>query len=104
MLTHQPVSHRRDTGQQPAFAIGELVHVRTIRLPGHTRLPHYARGKQCRIVAYYGVQEFDDGLPGEKAAPQPLYNVRFEGAELWGESAEANSAVFLDMWESYLER
>ena len=40
---------------------------------------------------------------GVDSQPQPLYSVRFEGQELWGESAESNSAVYLDMWESYLE-
>jgi nitrile hydratase len=102
--TCTPVSHRRDTGALPAFQIGERVVTKNIHPPGHTRLPRYARGKRCLIVNYYGVQEFADDLPGESAAPQPLYNVRFEAQELWGESAEANSALYLDMWESYLER
>jgi nitrile hydratase len=35
--------------------------------------------------------------------PQPLYSVRFDGRELWGESAEENERVHLDLWESYLE-
>jgi nitrile hydratase subunit beta len=102
-LSLQPVSHRHHTGAQPIFHIGEWVQTKNIHPHGHTRLPRYARGKRCVIVKYYGVQEFNDGLPGESPAPQPLYNVRFEGSELWGESAEANSALYLDMWESYLE-
>ena len=32
-----------------------------------------------------------------------LYSVRFEGSDLWGESANANSVVYLDLWEEYLE-
>jgi nitrile hydratase len=103
LLTYQPVSHRHDTGAVPAYEIGQRVRARNIHPAGHTRLPRYVRGKQCVIVNYYGVQEYADGLPGERAAPQPLYNVRFEGRELWGESAEKNSALYLDMWESYLE-
>jgi nitrile hydratase subunit beta len=56
------------------------------------------------VVNYHGVQDFDDALSaGLGPQPQPLYSVRFEGQELWGESAEPNSAVYLDMWESYLE-
>jgi nitrile hydratase len=103
-LTHKPVSHRHETGAAHAFAIGERVRAKNVHPAGHTRLPRYVRGKVCVIVKHYGVQEFNDGLPGETQAPQPLYNVRFEAQELWGESAEANSAVYLDMWESYLER
>jgi nitrile hydratase beta subunit len=103
-LTLKPVSHRRETGAQPAFQIGDVVRIKNIHPAGHTRLPRYARGKCATIVKQYGVQEFDDATPsGEKAAPQPLYCVRFTGQELWGESAEPNSALYLDMWESYLE-
>ena len=32
-----------------------------------------------------------------------MYAVRFDGVELWGDQAETNSSVVLDMWESYLE-
>jgi len=71
---------------------------------GHTRLPRYARGKNAVVVKYYGVQGFDDAISaGTEPNSQPLYCVRFEGRDLWGESAEPNSAVYLDMWESYLE-
>jgi nitrile hydratase len=102
--SHAPYTHRKETGAQPAFAIGDRVRTRNIHPVGHTRLPRYVRGRNGVVVKYYGVQDFDDGLPGEKAPPQPLYCVRFEGRELWGESAETNSTVYVDMWESYLER
>jgi nitrile hydratase beta subunit len=97
-------SRRRAVAVRPAFAIGDAVQARNIHPAGHTRLPRYARGKRAVVVKYYGVQDFDDAVSaGLGAQPQPLYSVRFEGAELWGESAEPNSAVYLDMWESYLE-
>jgi nitrile hydratase len=32
-----------------------------------------------------------------------LYSVSFDARELWGESAEANQRVHIDLWESYLE-
>ena len=103
-LSLQPVSHRHNIGASHAYQIGEHVRAKNIHPRGHTRLPRYVRGKQCVIVKTYGIQEFDDGWPYEKSPPQPLYNVRFEGQELWGESAEPKSVVYLDMWESYLER
>jgi hypothetical protein len=31
-----------------------------------------------------------------------MYNVRFDGTELWGDSAEARESVYIDLWESYL--
>ena len=50
-------------------------------------------GRRCiRTLSAQGV---DEG--------RHLYNVRFEGSDLWGESANANSAVYVDLWESYLE-
>ena len=45
----------------------------------------------------------DDEPMSDQAGAQPMYAVRFEGEEMWGESAEANSSVVLDMWEAYLE-
>jgi hypothetical protein len=30
--------------------------------------------------------------------------VRIEAAELWGPDADRRSAVYLDLWEDYLER
>ena len=39
---------------------------------------------------------------GRGEQPQPLYSVRFDARELWGESAEPNQTVHVDLWESYL--
>ncbi len=101
---YDPRSHREALDVLPAFQIGDQVCTRNMHPVGHTRLPRYARGKQGLVVNYYGIQECDDELPsGEIADAQPLYSVRFEGQELWGESAEPNSALYLDMWEMYLE-
>jgi nitrile hydratase beta subunit len=103
-LSRKPVTHRHETGALHRYAVGERVRAKNMHPAGHTRLPRYVRGMTCVIVAHYGVQEFDDELPGGFGQPQPLYNVRFEGRDLWGESAEPNTAIYLDMWESYLER
>jgi hypothetical protein len=35
--------------------------------------------------------------------PQAVYAVRLPASELWGDDAQANSTVCIDMWESYLE-
>ena len=98
---HAPVSHRRDLDVQPAFKIGDTVRARNIHPIGHTRLPRYVRGKVATVVKYYGVQEIADTAVQVEA--EPLYAVRFEGTELWGDSAEPNCAIYIDMWESYLE-
>jgi nitrile hydratase len=102
--TFAPESHRKEIDIRPAFEIGDTVRARNMHPMGHTRLPRYARGRRGVVAQYYGIQDIDDTMPPDvQAQPQPLYSVRFDAGELWGESAEPNCAVYIDMWESYLE-
>ena len=97
---------RRQTGRPPAFAVGDNVRARRIEHGGHTRLPGYAQGKRGTVAAVYAAYALPDEPPGredEEAPAQQLYSVRFEAAELWGASAEPDSALYIDMWEGYLE-
>jgi nitrile hydratase beta subunit len=101
---YAPQSLRRKADIQPAFDIGDAVKARNMHPVGHTRLPRYARGMRGVVAQFYGIQDMADTMPpGMDALPQPLYLVRFEARELWGKSAEPNCAVYLNMWESYLE-
>ena len=94
----------RETGARPRFAPGDRVVTRLIRPRGHTRLPRYARGKRGVIHRMHGIHVFPDtNAHGLGEAPQPLYSVRFEARELWGDTAEPKQWVHLDLWESYLE-
>ena len=87
----------------PRFAPGDAVVTRNFHPTGHTRLPRYARGKRGVIHVVHGTHVFPDtNAHGLGEAPQPLYSVRFEAGELWGESAEPNQHVHLDLWEAYL--
>ncbi|MGH7421800.1 MAG: nitrile hydratase subunit beta, partial [Candidatus Rokuibacteriota bacterium] len=93
----------RETGATPRFAPGDLVRARAMHPRGHTRLPRYARGKRGVIHRCHGIHVFPDtNAHGQGEQPQPLYSVRFDARELWGESAEPNQAVHIDLWESYL--
>jgi nitrile hydratase len=38
---------------------------------------------------------------GEK--PQHVYSVRFEARQLWGDQPAPQHAVYIEMWEDYLE-
>jgi len=94
----------RDTGVTPRFVPGDRVSTRVIHPRGHTRLPRYARGKRGLVHLVHGVHVFPDAnAHGLGESPQPLYSVRFEARELWGDAAEPNQWVHLDLWESYLE-
>jgi len=82
---------------------GDAVVTRNVHPHGHTRLPRYVRGKRGVIHRLHGIHVYPDtNAHGQGEQPQPLYSVRFEGRELWGESAEPNEQVHVDCWESYL--
>lgn len=99
-----PYDFIRETGAPPRFAPGDPVRTREMHPRGHTRLPRYARGKRGVIHCCHGVHVFPDtNAHGDGEQPQPLYSVRFDARELWGESAEPNHAVHIDLWESYLQ-
>ena len=89
----------------PGFGVGEKVRARNINPTGHTRLPRYARGRVGVVTRYHGMHVLPDATAhgfGERR--QPLYQVRFEAAELWGHEARVRDAVHLDLWEEYLDR
>jgi nitrile hydratase beta subunit len=88
----------------PRFAAGDRVRARKLNPEGHTRLPRFARGCAGRVTALHGAQAFPDASAlGLGRHPQPVYQVRFEARELWGEAADPTSAVYVDLWEDYLE-
>ena len=98
-------SARRGAGAAEArFAAGDGVVARDIHPAGHTRLPGYARGKRGVIERVHGVFVFPDtNAGGEGEQPGVLYSVRFSGDELWGAAGNPRDALYLDLWDAYLE-
>jgi nitrile hydratase len=93
----------REAAAPPRFAVGAAVVTRNIHPVGHTRLPRYARGRRGAIAAHRGCHVFPDtNAHGLGEQPQHVYSVAFGARELWGEAAEPNQRVYLDLWESYL--
>ncbi len=95
---------KRDAPGPTRFQAGQRVRARNIHPTGHTRLPRYARGKLGNIHLDHGAYVFPDTnahFLGEK--PQHVYSVRFAARELWGEQASPRDAVYIDMWDDYLE-
>lgn len=94
---------RRVVSEAARFRPGDRVATLNLHPVGHTRLPRYARGKRGVIQVAHGAWVFaDTNAHGRGENPQHLYGVRFDGRELWGDTAEPGAAVYLDLWESYL--
>jgi nitrile hydratase len=94
----------RPVNTPPRFAVGQAVRARKINPTGHTRLPRYARGNVGVVDRIHGAHVFPDSnahFQGEN--PQHLYSVRFSARELWGKTAAARDAVYIDLWEDYLD-
>jgi len=96
------------TGRAPnapaRFKAGDRVRARNIAPTTHTRLPRYVRGHAGVVELVHGCHVFpDSNALGAGENPQWLYNVRFDGTELWGPGADPTLKVSVDAWESYLE-
>jgi nitrile hydratase subunit beta len=88
----------------PRFRPGDKVRAINRHPRSHTREPRYVRGRAGVIQAHHGAHIFPDRSAEGVTEARHLYSVRFEAAELWGESAAApRSAVYVDLWEDYLE-
>lgn len=88
----------------PRFRQGQPVRARNLNPVGHTRLPRYVRGKSGIVDRVHGTFVFPDThahFLGEN--PQPLYSIRFEAQELWGDDFVSGDAVYVDLWEDYLD-
>jgi nitrile hydratase len=104
----RPVRPNGDDGRsesvKPRFRCGVRVCVKEDHQPGQTRVPRYARGRTGMVIHVAPPFSYPDasahGLPRRREC---TYHVEFESAELWGEDAEAESPVIVDLWESYLE-
>jgi nitrile hydratase len=97
---------RRDVSVVPKYARGDRVRVRNHQPAGHTRLPHYVRGKRG-IVTTANAQAWvypDTRAHNRGENLQPVYNVAFSAAEVWGDAAEPEVVVKVDLSEDYLER
>jgi len=89
---------------EPRFQPGDAVRARNQHPTSHTRLPRYVRGKRGAVHSLRGVHVFPDAhAHGQGEQAHPLYSVRFEAAELWSDSADGRGAVYVDLWEAYLE-
>jgi nitrile hydratase len=96
-----PVDTPADT--PPCFRPGDRVRAVNRHPTGHTREPRYVRGRAGVVHAYHGAHVLPDLSTLGQRVGRNLYSVRFEARELWGENADGHSAIYVDLWEDYLE-
>ncbi len=99
-----PASFAVEIDTPPQFAEGDRVRTRRFGHSGHTRLPGYARAREGTVHAHHGAHVFADASAAGEKRGEHLYTVAFEAAEPWPEAQDRRDKVFIDCWESYLER
>ena len=87
----------------PRFASGDAVRAVNRHPEAHTREPRYVRGRTGVIVGHCGAEPLPERAAENVSAPGHLYSVRFEARELWGPDSTGRDAVYLELWEDYLE-
>lgn len=95
-----------DTGGdpiEPSFGVDDAVRVRKRHPRGHTRCPRYVRGVEGTIEAHRGTHVYPDANAHGDHRLEPLYNVRFDAAALWGADQTDADSVRIELWEPYLE-
>ena len=96
---------REEVAVQPRFAVGDRVTVKNHQPAGHTRLPHFVRGKTGTVTIVNAQAWVYPDTRAHNAGEnlQPVYNVVFSGSEVWGDASEENVDVRVDLSEDYLE-
>jgi nitrile hydratase len=103
-FTGNPRGARMDGAAPARFAAGDHVVAKNLNPIGHTRLPRYVRGRRGVIDRAHGAFVFPDAAAaGQGRQPQHCYSVRFAARELWGADAPERDAVYVDLFEPYLE-
>jgi nitrile hydratase subunit beta len=94
----------QDLALTPRFRVGDRVRGRNLHPTTHTRMPRYTRGKTGVVERDRGVFHVPDReRVSAEPKPQHVYLIHFPAQELWGEAASAHDALYIDMWEDYLE-
>ena len=92
--------HRAEALFQP----GDRVVTRNLNPRGHTRLPRYGRARHGTVESVHGPFALPDTSAHHTSRDlEPVYTVRFVARELWGERAEPNETMTIDLWQRYLE-
>ncbi len=109
-------------GSKPKFKVGDKIQCINQFAAGHTREYPYFRNKVGTVVAYYGLAQErrnkkgqiqfqgkyyapypDVASRGRQKFYTPLYNVRFEGQQIWGrDNVDPRTIIYADLFEPYM--
>jgi nitrile hydratase beta subunit len=95
---------RQGPAENPRFTVGDAVTITNVPAEDHTRLPGFLRGRTGTVERVfegnygYFCSTGADGL----GPPMPVYAVRFDPRDVWGEKAEPGSVVYAELYEAYL--
>ena len=88
----------------PRFAPGDRIRVREWHPLGHTRAPRYVQGKRGTVARVDAPANLPDvEAHGGGQVQDPTYSIRFSARELWGDGGADGEAIYVDLWEFYLE-
>ncbi len=94
---------RRDLAEPPRFSTGDRVVAPTPTQPGHTRLPGYVTDKPGTVAKLHPAEVLPDSTAHNRGErPQHVYCVGYDARTLWGDDAEPNATVYVDLYECYL--
>ena len=96
---------RLDDPVPPKFKAGDAVLARNVNPVGHTRIPRYVRGRHGVVDQDYGVFIFPDTHAARLGTnPSSTSTARASPrASFWGPDAHPRDAVYVDLWDDYLD-
>ncbi|MFI5877190.1 nitrile hydratase subunit beta [Streptomyces sp. NPDC051445] len=97
-------SPRQGPAGSPAFAVGDRVTVKDVPPTEHTRLPGNLRGRTGTVERVFegNYGYFCSTGPDGIGEPMPVYAVRFEPTDIWGELAEPGAVLYGELYQAYL--
>ena len=95
---------RQGPADSPAFSVGDRVTVTNVPPNDHTRLPGNLRGRTGIVERVFegNYGYFCSTGPDGIGEPMPVYAVRFEPADIWGDLAEPGAVLYGELYQAYL--
>jgi nitrile hydratase len=97
-------SPKCDVDIKHKFKVGDTVVVRNPPPVEHCKLPGYLRTKKGVVdVVYEGAYNYFFPTGDGVGDPMPVYSVKFDSHEIWGNLTEPKTWIYVDVFEAYLE-